>query len=505
MKRIIYPAVSLALAALVGVAAYQLGMRHQRPSPAVAAGDAAVTTPAATDRIDAKTGRKVLYWHDPMAPATRFDKPGKSPFMDMDLVPVYADEVTEGGVSVSPAIAQNLGIRIAEVRRAGLRGGLDLVGVVSANERATEVVQSRVNGYIEKLNVRAVLDPVHKGQELAVIHAPDWAAALDEYLGVRNAQPGAALVDAARARLRLLSIPDAVVSASENTGKALSRFTLVASSSGVVTELGAREGAMVTPGMTLFRIVDLTSVWVLASVPEAQAALARVGARTEVRLAGSDRALAGKLSAILPDVDPATRTVRARIELANPGLALKPGMFVRIALSAGALERVLLVPREALITTGKRSVVIVAADGGKYRPVEVRPGLESGDDVEIKSGLSEGQKVVVSGQFLLDSEASLKSGLVRLDTVAPQGAVTGSYLAEGRIEKITPDGVTISHGPIAALKWGAMTMIFKAPAAGLPAGLKAGERIRFDFVQKGDDYVIQHAGRAAVAAAGAKP
>ncbi len=483
MKTVTLVSVALVGGALIAAGAYQLGMRHPAALPAAAPVD---------PQVDPKTGRKILYWHDPMVPTSRFDKPGKSPYMDMQLVPVYADESTGAGVSVSAGVAQNLGIRTVLVRKAALSNGLDLTGVVAPNERATEVVQSRVTGFVEKLHVRAVLDPVRKGQPLATLHAPDWAAALEEYLGVRRAQVGQPLVEAARARLRLLSIPDGVVAAAELSGQAQSRFTLTAPVSGVVAELGVREGAMVSPGMTLFRIVDLSSIWVLASLPEAQAAQVRPGASAEVRAAGATSVIAGKVSAILPDVDAATRALKVRVELPNPGLLLKPGMFVRVAVKEAGNVQVLVVPQEAVITTGKRSVVIVASEGGKYSPVEVQLGRESGADVEIRSGLAEGQKVVASGQFLLDSEASLKSGLARLDTAAPKAPTPVSYSAEGRVEAMDKDGLTISHGPIPALKWGAMTMGFKPPPGGAPKDLKVGARIHFEFVQQGDDFVLQH-------------
>jgi len=271
--------------------------------------------------------------------------------------------------------------------------------------------------------------------------------------------------------------------------------------------------------MTLFRIVDLSSVWVLAGLPESQAAQVRLGDTAEVRVAGLTDAYAGKLSAILPDVDAATRTLKARIELANPGQLLKPGMFVRVNLRQATKQQALVIPQEAVIATGKRSLVIVAGEGGKYRPVEVQLGRESGADVEVKAGLTEGQKIVSSGQFLLDSEASMKSGITRLDTDAAKAPAPMPaplrYSAEGRIESIDPDGVRISHGPIPALKWGAMTMMFKLPgqdaskdpgqgatkgpaqsAAKAPAqsavgDLKVGARVQFEFIQQGDDYVLQ--------------
>jgi len=489
MKTTNLVSVGVIAGALIAVGAYQLGARHQTTA---LESNLPASAPASTTNIDPQTGRPVLYWHDPMAPGTKFDKPGKSPFMDMQLVPVFADEATDsGGVKVNAGVAQNLGIRTVLVRKADLSSSLDAVGVVAQNERATEVVQSRVTGYIEKLHVRAVLDPVVKGQALVTIYAPDWAAALEEYLGVRRAQAGAGLVDASRARLKLLSIPDDVVARSEKSGVAQTRFTLNSPISGVVAELGVRDGAMVSPGMMLFRIVNLSTVWVMADVPEAMASQVRIGSAAEVHVAGLGDAFIGKLSAILPDVDPATRTLKARVELRNPGLVLKPGMFVRVMLKQSSAAQALVIPQEAVIATGKRTVVIVAGEGGQYRPVDVQLGRESGGDVEVKSGLSEGQKIVSSGQFMLDSEASLKSGLGRLEAGSGKAVAPVTYAAVGQIKSIDEGEVRISHGPIPALKWGAMTMPFKNPGKVLPQDLKVGSKVQFEFIQQDDDYVLK--------------
>ncbi len=238
-------------------------------------------------------------------------------------------------MSVNPGMAQNLGIRTALVRKASAATSIEAVGTVMQNERATVVVQSRVSGYVEKLFVRATLDPVAKGQPLVTIFAPEWSGALSEYLALRKANIDPAIVSAARERLRLLSIPDDVVERSMRDGVAQSRFTLTSPISGVVAELGVREGVMVQPGMALFRIVDLSTVWVEASVPEAQAAQVREGAPAQARSdAYPGQTFSGKVSAILPQIDAATRTLRVRIELKNPGTVLKPGMFVSVALGS---------------------------------------------------------------------------------------------------------------------------------------------------------------------------
>jgi Cu(I)/Ag(I) efflux system membrane fusion protein len=292
------------------------------------------------------------------------------------------------------------------------------------------------------------------------------------------------------------------VARSEREGAAQSRFTLTSPIAGVVGELGTREGAMVQPGMALFRIVDLSSVWVETNVPEAQAAHVRVGAAAEVKAeAYPGRAFAGKVGAILPQVDATTRTLRARIELRNPGTVLKPGMFVSVSLRSGDSGDVLLVPQEAVITTGKRTVVIVAGDNNRFIPAEVTLGHAAGSAIEVRTGLAEGQRVVTSGQFLIDSEASLKSTLSRLDagtSVVAQGtsaAAPATHRSEGRVEKIGKEELTVSHEPIPALKWPSMTMGFKHPAAGLPPGLRVGDRVRFEFVERKGGYQLTNVER----------
>jgi Cu(I)/Ag(I) efflux system membrane fusion protein len=383
---------------------------------------------AAGDKIDPKTGRKVLYWHDPMVPGPKFDKPGKSPYMDMQLVPMYADEASDNGkVTISPRTLQNLGIRTAEVKPGPLDMGFSTVGAVSIDERGITTVQSRVNGYIEKLYVRAQYDAVSQGQKLLEIYAPDWLSAQEEYLALkRSSQPGADLLaEAARERLKLLGISEEQIQAIERDGKTNPRITLHAPEAGLVWELGAREGMAVSPGVTLFKLAPVGTVWVNAEVPETQAELIRPGVEVEGRAAAfPDKVFKGKVAALLPDVNATTRTIKARIVLANPGGLLKPGMFARLEFG-GHQKQGLMVPTEAVIYTGKRNVVIVADGEGKFRPVDVEMGRDSGEMSEIRKGLEAGQRVVVSGQFLIDSEASLKTTVERMNAPEPPPATRG--------------------------------------------------------------------------------
>jgi Cu(I)/Ag(I) efflux system membrane fusion protein len=336
----------LALLIAVGYGLYALGMNRGMAlsgTQSAATGEApssAGAGPLKAGDIDPATGKKVLYWHDPMVPGQRFDKAGKSPFMDMMLVPVYADgDADQGSVSVSPRVQQSLGVRTAEVVRGSIAPRIEAVGSIAYNERDQVLVQARVTGYIEKLHVRATLDHVTKGQPLAELYAPDWVAAQEEFLSVRRmrGQDLASLVDAARSRMHQAGMSEEQISLVESTDKVHPRITITAPIGGVVAELMAREGMTVMPGATLFRISGLGTVWANAEVPESQAALLRPGTAVEARspaLPGTT--FKGKVQAILPEVNPNTRTLKARVELANPKGQLAPGMFVSVAFATAA-------------------------------------------------------------------------------------------------------------------------------------------------------------------------
>ena len=368
--------------------------------------------------------KKPLYWHDPMVPGQRFDKPGKSPFMDMQLVPVYADAAgDEGKVAISPRMQQSLGVRTAAVTRGRLSTAVTAVGSVAYNEREVVLVQARSGAFVERLLVRAPLDLVRKGQPLLALFVPDWVAAQEEYLAARR-MPGAAsdsLASAARQRMLLAGMDAAQVRLVESSGKAQPRMAIVAPAAGVVAELLVREGMTVSAGTPLFRINGVASVWVNAELPEAAASQVRPGAPVEVRIAAlAGKVFTGKVGALPPEVNQATRTMKARIELANPGGQLVPGMFANLTFQQSGTGDVLLVPSEAVIKTGRRSVVMVALDDGRFDPVEVETGAEVAEQTEIRKGLEAGQKVVVSGQFLIDSEASLRGAAARMSGGAAQ-------------------------------------------------------------------------------------
>ncbi len=359
--------------------------------------------------------REALYWYDPMVPDQRFDKPGKSPFMDMQLVPKYADAATEGGVTVASGVRQNLGIRSAVVTLGNLASSVRVPGTIVWDLRNERVVSARVDSIVDRLYVKAPYTAVRAGQPLASVLAPMWSTALAEARALNNAESAAAraLRSASRERLRALGVP-----AGAGRGGSI---TLTSPIDGVVSEIGVREGESTPTGTLLFRINGTATVWLEASVP--QAGVAGIAAGTPV-VATVDaipaREFRGVVETLLPEVDMGSRTQRARIVLDNPDGALAPGMFAQIALQPSEGVELPLVPSDALIGSGKLARVIVLGKDDKFQPVLVQPGRSSGGFTEILSGLEGGERIVVSGQFLIDSEANLTGALERLSAEAEQ-------------------------------------------------------------------------------------
>jgi len=497
---------ALLLLALGAVAGY--GLSRWWPQGGHGATHTAATGAAAPATAASAAGeRKVLYWYDPMVPTQRFEKPGKSPFMDMDLVPRYADEADaqgSGGVAVSPQAQQSLGLRVAIAQRATLAPRVDVVGSVGLNEREVGIVQARAGGFVERVYGRAPGDVVTAGAPLADVLHPEWLAAQLEYLAVRRTGD-AALAAAARQRLQLLGMSAALVEQIEASGEPQAMSTITAPLGGLVAELMVRQGMTLAPGMTLARINGLATVWVEAAVPEALAMAARVGQPAEVRLAAlPGDVLRGKVTAVLPEASRDSRTLRVRVELPNPGLRLRPGMFAQVALKAAGNEPVVVVPAEAVIRTGRRALVYVLDAPGRYRPVEVETGAESDGRIAIRRGLEAGQQVVASGQFLVDSEASLQ-GVPATPSSASAPAVP-EYEATGTVSAVEAREITLDHAPVPALKWPAMTMPFQLAQPDLARGLKPGDAVRFRFTQQGDEHTVTAIERTkpASAAAGAR-
>ncbi|WP_339823175.1 efflux RND transporter periplasmic adaptor subunit [uncultured Parasphingorhabdus sp.] len=443
-----------------------------------------------SSEIAATQGKgEILYYYDPMFPQQKFDAPGKSPFMDMQLVPKYAGEASDGnasepGITITPGIAQNLGIRTAEALVGKIQSKLRVTGTIEFNERDVAIVQARSGGFVQRTYRRAPSDIVPAGAPLADILVPDWGGAQAEYLALARSGNDH-FATAAKERMRLLGMPDELIRRVERSGRQQSVYTVSAPIGGVIESLSVREGMTLAEGQPLAQINGLNTVWLNVAIPEARASEIRVGQRAVAELQSfSDMEFAGKVIAILPSVESGSRTLTGRIELANKGGRLRPGMFATVDMGDTGSPAIL-VPTEAIIATGTRNLVMLANGKGRYRPAEVKIGREGGGQTEILAGLSPGEKVIVSGQFLVDSEASLSGIKVRPIDGEQKSAPTkmSGYQTSGRIEAIKNGAVTLSHEPVPALKWPAMTMDFKLAKPGLLRGFKKGDRVTFRFMQ----------------------
>lgn len=418
MNRAMKILTALALAIVLLVLGY-LGGRHH------------ASTPTATAPAPEST-KKILYWYDTMVPAQHFPKPGLSP-MGMQMVPKYADpQRPKDGVHIDAGTVQNLGVRTAVVERRVLASAIQVPGTVTWDLRKATVISARVDAVISKLDVRAPYTRVVAGEPLAALLAPQWSSALAEFDALQQA-PSAdakALRAASRERLQVLGLAAAdIPSSGKRSGAAI---VLHAPQTGVVTTLDVREGQRVSAGQTLMTVNGLSTVWIEAALPQSAAGTVRAGTPVMVSVdALPGRYFPGTVETLLPDIDAVTRTQRARIVLDNPHEALSPGMFATVQLNPAQGHAVPVVPDDALIATGRQTRVIIAGDGGHFRAVPVQLGAAAGGYTQIRDGLSGGEKVVISGQFLIDSEASLSGALERLNTDAASPAPAASASTSG--------------------------------------------------------------------------
>ena len=465
-----------AIALVAGVSGFGLASLTHSPAASEANGDA---------------GRKVLYWYDPMSPGQHFDKPGKSPFMDMQLVPKYADEAGgEPSVRIDPSLSQSLGMRTATARMGTLSSAISATGVIAFNQRDVAIVQPRAGGFVQHTYARAPDDLIRAGTPIVDLLVPEWGGAQQEYIATLRTGD-LALARSARQRLLLLGMPASTVASVEKGRRTSTVYTVTAPVGGMISTLDVRPGMTVSPGQTLAQINGLSSVWLDAAVPEAVAGSIRPGQAVAVTLtAFPGETRRGRVKTIVPKADDQSRTLTVRIELPNPGFRLRPGMFAQVDF-AGTAQPALLVPSEAVIQTGKRSIVMLALDKGRYRPAEVRTGRTDGGQTEILAGLADGEKVVTSSQFLIDSEASLSGMEVRpigaAAASAPQPhqmAEPATYTTSGIIQKIAPAGITLKHEAVPALQWPGMTMLFRLEKPALASGLKVGDKVSFTFSQE---------------------
>jgi Cu(I)/Ag(I) efflux system membrane fusion protein len=348
-----------------------------------------------------------------MVPEQHFPKPGKSP-MGMDMVPKYADENPNTGVvRIEPTIVQNLGVRLTTVERGALTAPVDAVGSIVFDQRNVAIVQARTGGFVARVYARAPGDLIAREAPIVDVLVPEWAGAQTEFLALLGSGDKA-LADAARQRLVLLGMPEEMIAQIESTHRSQTTVTIRAPISGTIESLEVREGMTVSAGSTLARINGLKTVWLEAQTPEARGGLVDLGKSVKAHLtAYPGKEYEGHVIAILPQANTETRTLTVRIQLPNTDGRLRPGMFAQVRLDTGKSEPVLYVPSETVIHTGRRTLVIVAEDS-RFVPTEVQTGGDIEGKTAILQGLSAGQKVVASGQFLIDSEASLSGVLARL-------------------------------------------------------------------------------------------
>ncbi|MDX1654968.1 MAG: efflux RND transporter periplasmic adaptor subunit [Candidatus Competibacteraceae bacterium] len=439
----------------------------------------------------AEDERKPIKYRHPMNPTIFSDTPAKDD-MGMDYIPVYADDGAGEDaalVRISPTLVHNLGVRTAPVSRGTLARQIDTVGYLGYDERGISHIHVRTPGWVENLRVRAVGERVEEGDLLFEFYSPDLVSAQQEYLLVL-AQNNQRMLSSARDRLLALGLSRPELGNLERTRQVRQLTQVFARQDGVVSQLNIREGMYVRPDLEILTLADLSSIWVLVDVFERQADWLRPGQQVQVRIPYlPGETWQGQVEHIYPDLDPRTRTVRARLRFDNPGERLKPGMFADITIYADSREA-LSVPREALILSGEGARVMVARGEGRFEAVTVEPGIESGERVEIRQGLAEEDRVVVSAQFLLDSEASLKASLLRMSEPKPTKAL---IWAEGQVYEIRPDErkINMAHQPIPEIGWPEMVMDF-AVAQGVDLEpLEVDDRIRFALMETDSGYLIE--------------
>ena len=440
--------------------------------------------------------KKILYWVAPMDPNYRRDGPGKSP-MGMDLVPVY-DEGAGLSVKISPTVENNMGVRTAVAEYSKLWRRVETVGYVDVDENHIAHIHLRTKGWVEKLMVKSEGERVKKGQLLFEVYSPELVNAQEEYLQALGTS-SQRLIPASKDRLLALGISQQQIDRLKKKRKVEQYVQVFAPQDGIVDKLNVREGMFVMPQKEVMSLADLSSVWLLAEVFEKQADWIKTGQSADVTLSYlPGRTWQGAVEYIYPSLNPKTRTLKVRLHFENQDESLKPNMFANVTIYAGPKSEIIVIPREAVIR-GKKNRVILSMGDGRFQPREVVIGIESGDWIEISNGLDEGDVVVTSGQFLLDSEASLKASLQRMTSKQKEEiskdldnktdvAITGRGVV--RAVMIDQNKINMSHDPIPALNWPEMTMDFDVSQEVDLDSFKPDDKVMFELEKDENGYVI---------------
>lgn len=504
-------AIASAIAALAAIGGYLAG-RHETPMPK-GTGEAM--------GADAKAQPKILFYRNPMGLPDTSPTPKKDS-MGMDYLPVYEggkepeEDSSAHQIRISTDKVQKLGVRVEAATMQPLGKSARAAGRVEPDERRIYAIAPKFEGYIERLHVNATGQPVGKGQPLFEAYSPELLSAQKEYaiaakgidsLSAAGSDSAAAmrqLSESSLARLRNWDVSDEQIKALARSGEPQRLLTYRSPVSGVVTEKKALQGMRFMPGDALYQVADLSSLWIVADVFEQDIAQIKLGAKAQARInAYPGKTFSGTISYIYPTMKPETRTIPVRMELANPGLLLKPGMFAQLELPASSNAPALTIPTSAVIDSGVRQIALVQVKEGRYEPRELKLGQRSQDRVEVIEGVREGELVVVSANFLIDAESNLKAAISGFggaeQGASPTQGAMGSpaaspgHHAEGSIEAIDPasGAVSIAHGPVPSLKWPGMTMEFKLANSALLGSAKPGDKVAFEFVERGQgEYVI---------------
>ncbi|MFT6835474.1 MAG: Cu(I)/Ag(I) efflux system membrane fusion protein [Francisellaceae bacterium] len=453
---------------------------------------------------------KPLYWQAPMTPDFRSDKAGKSP-MGMDLVPVYKKSDING-ITISPTVVQNLGVRTALVKRENLPRTINTVGYVKTDENNIEHIHSYEKGWIKKLYVKETGEYVEKDQLLMAIYSPVLVNAQQEFLLAIDYQSNKKsksdnqqnnsldFVDAAKLKLQALGVSGKQIAMIEKNKKADNLIDINAAISGYVTRLGVREGMYVTPTLTLLTIENLSKIWLIAEVYSNQESWVKIGQPVSVTIEDfPGKKWHGAVDFISPIITPVARTLQVRVVFDNPIFELKPNMFANMKIQAKPQMNVLTIPREALIRSGNGDHVILELGDGNFVAQEVRVGIESDDKYEILAGLKQDDKVVTSSQFLIDSESNVIAGMRRITTkdlklnnghdnsaavseVTGMGVIMAVDMAQHKIK--------IKHQPIKFLNWPAMTMSFNVAKNIDLSKFKINDNVSFVLENQNEEFSI---------------
>ncbi len=491
---------------------YFLGKSRTATAPAAdASAPVGSTAPASVAKA-----RKLLYYRNPMGLSDTSPAPKKDP-MGMDYIAVYeggedGDESTPGSaneIKISTEKIQKLGVRVEAAELRQLEKVVRAVGRIEPDERRLYAITPKFEGYVERLHVNVTGQVVARGQPLFEVYSPELVSAQREYAiaaegmqALKDAGPEAQsgmkqLAESTLLRLKNWDISEEQVKSLAKSGEARRTLTFRSPVNGIVTEKKALQGMRFMPGEILYQIADLSAVWVVADVFEQDIAQVKVGAKVKIRInAYPDKVFAGRIAYVYPTLKAETRTVSVRVELANPGGLLKPAMFAQLELPVGAQGKVLTVPDSAVIDSGTRRIVLVQLRQGRFEPREVKLGARSDNYIEVLEGVKAGEQVVVAANFLIDAESNLKAAVGGLGGQAGQGSAAASsqevssvaagHHAEGKVDSVDvkAGSVSISHGPVASLKWPAMTMDFKLANQTQLKDLQPGAAVSFEFVER---------------------